>query len=391
MKVGKKYKVVFLTGTRADFGKMKTLMLKLQADNQFQVQIFVTGMHMLSKFGSTWDEVSKAGLLNIYRFINQNENDSMDQVLAKTVAGLSDFVKELGPDMIVVHGDRVEAMAGAIVGSFNNILVSHIEGGEVSGTIDELIRHAVSKMSHIHFVANEVAMMRLLQLGEAEETIHIIGSPDVDVMNSQSLPDLSEVKRYYGINFGEYAILLFHPVTTEIRDVRRQAKELVDCVLSSERNYVVLYPNNDHGTEIILEEYERFRQESRIAIFPSMRFEYFITLLKNAQFIIGNSSSGIREAPHFGVPCINLGSRQNNRVSTETVLHVPMTTEGFRSGLERVGQIPRIARVLFGNGNSAAAFHQILSKQDVWGATTQKYFIDRAHLSLSSSSKKVLP
>ena len=129
MNQSKQYKVMFLTGTRADFGKMKTLMLQLLADERFQVHVFVTGMHMLSKFGSTWDEVRKAGLPNIYRFINQNENDSMDQVLAKTVAGLSDYVKEMAPDMIVVHGDRVEALAGALVGSLNNIRVAHIEGG----------------------------------------------------------------------------------------------------------------------------------------------------------------------------------------------------------------------------------------------------------------------
>jgi UDP-N-acetylglucosamine 2-epimerase (hydrolysing) len=371
---------MFLTGTRADFGKLKTLMLKLQDDDRFHVQIFVTGMHMLSKFGSTWDEVRKAGLLNIYKFINQNENDSMDQVLAKTVAGLSDYVKEMKPDMIVVHGDRVEALSGAIVGSLNNILVSHIEGGEVSGTIDELIRHAVSKMSHIHFVANELAETRLLQLGESEDSIHIIGSPDIDVMNSKSLPELSEVKRYYDINFESYAILLFHPVTTEVKDIRRQVTDLVNAVLTSQINFIVLYPNNDHGTEIILEEYDRFRESPHVAVYPSMRFEYFLTLLKNARFIIGNSSSGIREAPHFGVPCINLGSRQNNRVSTDSVLNVSITYDAIQSSLHQVNNIPRIKKELFGGGNSAEGFHQVLLRAEVWDSSTQKYFIDRARV-----------
>ena len=383
MNQSKQNKVMFLTGTRADLGKMKTLMLQLQADERFQVHVFVTGMHMLSKFGSTWDEIRKAGLSNIYRFINQNENDSMDQVLAKTVAGLSDYVKEMVPDMIVVHGDRVEALAGALVGSLNNIRVAHIEGGEVSGTIDELIRHAVSKMSHIHFVANERAKQRLLQLGEAEVSIHIIGSPDVDVMNSKNLPDLAEVKRYYNIDFSDYAILLFHPVTTEIKDTRRQVTDLVDVVLSSNQNFVVLYPNNDHGTEIILEAYDRFRDQQRIAMYPSMRFEYFLTLLKNSRYILGNSSSGIREAPHFGVPAINLGSRQNNRISTETVLNAPITPDGIRLAMEQVENIPRVTKELFGSGNSAAAFLQILLRPNIWSADIQKYFIDRPHSSMS--------
>lgn len=379
--------VMFLTGTRADFGKLKTLMLRLQADEQFQVHIFVTGMHMLSKFGSTWDEVRKAGLQNMYRFINQNENDSMDQVLAKTVAGLSDYVKEMTPDMLVVHGDRVEALAGAIVGSFNNLLVAHIEGGEVSGTIDELIRHAVSKLSHLHFVSNQTALKRLLQLGEAAASIRIIGSPDVDVMNSRDLPDLHEVRRYYGIDFPEYAILLFHPVTTDIKDLRRQVRELVDEVLASGKDFVVLYPNNDLGTNSILEEYERFRGVPRIALFPSMRFEYFLTLMKNARYIMGNSSAGIREAPHFGVPTINLGSRQKNRVVTASVLNVLPTAAEIRLAMKKALELPRVAIELFGNGTSAAAFHEALLNPTTWSTATQKYFVDRSPCTCGGTEK----
>tara|TARA_B110001450_G_scaffold218812_2_gene213481 strand:- start:1974 stop:3122 length:1149 start_codon:yes stop_codon:yes gene_type:complete len=372
-----KYKVMFLTGTRADFGKIKTLMLKLQADENFEVHVFVTGMHMLSKFGATWDEVRKAGLHNMYRFINQNEDDSMDQVLAKTVAGLSDYVKEMTPDIIVVHGDRVEALAGAIVGSLNNIRVAHIEGGEVSGTIDELIRHAISKLSHIHFVANKQAKKRLLQLGEAEDVIHIIGSPDVDVMNSKNLPDIAEVKAYYNIKFDDYAILMFHPVTTEVKVIHQQVTDLIDVVLASNQNFVVLYPNNDHGTNIIIEAYDRFRDIPRIAMYPSMRFEFFLTLLKYARYIIGNSSSGVREAPHFGVPTINLGSRQNNRVRTASVLNAPITVEGIQFAMRQVEEMPRVAKEIFGNGNSAEAFYQILLRKEIWEADIQKYFVDR--------------
>jgi UDP-N-acetylglucosamine 2-epimerase (hydrolysing) len=369
-------KIIFLTGTRADFGKLKSLMLRLQADEHFEVHVFVTGMHMLSKYGSTWEEVRKAGLMNLYRFINQNENDSMDHILAKTVAGLSDYVKEVVPDMLVVHGDRLEPLAGAIVGAFNNIRVAHIEGGEVSGTIDEVIRHSISKMSHLHFVANDQAKKRLLQLGETDETIHVIGSPDVDVMNSLDLPSLDEVRRYYGFDFSSYAILMFHPVTTEVRFIRSQISTLVDEILESGQNFVVLYPNNDHGTDIIIEEYERLRGRECIAIYPSMRFEYFLTLLKHANYMIGNSSAGIREAPHFGVPTINLGSRQHKRVETASVIDVPITHEDIRHAIARVTALPRQPQVLFGDGNSASAFNEVLRSEGVWSREIQKHFVD---------------
>lgn len=377
MSTVKRQKLVFITGTRADFGKLKTLMTCLQGNGRFEVQIFVTGMHMLSKYGSTWDEVRKAGLANLYPFINQNENDSMDQILAKTVAGFSDFVKEMKPDMIVVHGDRVEALAGAIVGAFNNIRISHIEGGEISGTIDEVIRHSISKMSHLHFVANSEAKTRLIQLGEHEKSIHIIGSPDVDVMNSETLPSLEEVQRYYELDFEDYAILMFHPVTTEIREIKNQVKVLVDEVISSKDNFIVLYPNNDHGTNIIIEEYEsRLRESSNISIFPSMRFEYFLTLLKHAKYIIGNSSAGVREAPHFGVPAINIGTRQNRRVKTPSVLNVEINGNEIASAILNIADLRCEPRKLFGDGQSAKAFQAILSSDESWNIQIQKYFVD---------------
>lgn len=371
-------RVVFLTGTRADFGKQKSLMQRLQEDPAFDVHVFVTGMHMLAKYGYTCEEVEQSGFRNVYKYINQNASDSMDHVLSKTISGLSDYLRELSPDLLVVHGDRVEALAGAAVGALNNVLTGHIEGGEVSGTVDELIRHAVSKLSHLHFVANEEARCRLVQLGELEASIHVVGSPDVDVMNSQALPSLTEVCRRYDIGFSSYSVLMFHPVTSELEDLRRQVRTLIDEAIASARNFVVIYPNNDHGSDMILEEYGRLRGNPRFRVFPSMRFEYFLTLLRHADCIVGNSSAGVREAPHFGVPAINLGSRQNRRVACESVLDVPIEPGAITGAIARIDRIERKPRAAFGNGDSARRFHGILCLEEVWQTRTQKYFVDRA-------------
>lgn len=373
----KKRKIVFLTGTRADFGKLKSLMSKFQGDDNFEIHIFVTGMHMLSKYGYTCEEVEKAGFKNIYKYINQNAGDSMDHVLAKTILGFSDYVREIAPDLLMVHGDRVEALAGASVGALNNILVGHIEGGEVSGTVDELVRHAVTKLSHIHFVANDMAKVRLTQLGEREETIHVIGSPDMDVMNSNALPSIDEVRERYSFDFGDYSILMFHPVTSELGELRHQIGVVIDQVIASGLNYIVIYPNNDHGTDIILDEYSRLHDLSQIKIYPSMRFEYFLTLLKHARFIMGNSSAGVREAPHFGVPSINLGSRQNNRVKCELVLDVAIEPERIVNALKRCREIPRNPHAMFGSGDSDERFYAIIKSPLFWERETQKYFVDR--------------
>lgn len=377
-------KILFLTGTRADFGKLKSLMKRLQGSDRFEIHIFVTGMHMLSKYGYTCEEVEKANFPNIYKYINQNCNDSMDHVLAKTITGLSDYVREISPDLLIVHGDRVEALAGASVGALNNILTGHIEGGEISGTIDEMIRHAVTKMSHIHFVSNNEAKNRLIQLGEKEKSIFVIGSPDIDLMNSSLLPKIEDVKERYGIDYDEYSVFLFHPVTTELSDLRSQIKIVVNELIKSNKNYIVIYPNNDSGTDLIINEYDKLKSNNRFKIYPSMRFEYFLTLLKHAEFIVGNSSAGVREAPHFGIPTINIGTRQNNRVNCESVVNIDIEQSLICDAINNIQNISCSPLSLFGDGNSDKLFYSILRSPDFWVTDKQKYFIDQEMNSLNN-------
>jgi UDP-N-acetylglucosamine 2-epimerase (hydrolysing) len=370
-------KVVFLTGTRADFGKIKSLLRSLNNSGSFSISLFVTGMHMLSRYGYTFEEVRSLSIGEIYTFINQNEGDSMESTFAKTVSGFSDFVQEVKPDLVVVHGDRIETLAGATVGALAGILVAHIEGGEVSGTIDELIRHAVTKLAHVHFVSNEAAMRRVQQLGEDASSIYTIGSPDIDVMDSQDLPDLFRVKEYYDITFDDYAVALYHPVTTESSQLLHDVKVLVDYMISSNKNFVVIHPNNDPGSNIIVQEFERLRDNPRFRIFPSMRFEYFLTALKNSQFIIGNSSAGVREAPHFGVPAVNLGTRQYRRASSPLVLNSDLDEGNIAQTVEAALSMVRTPDSHFGDGNSAQLFAEILQRHEIWDIPIQKSFVDR--------------
>ena len=371
-------KIVFLTGTRADFGKLKSLINISQKSEEFDVHIFATGMHINSKYGKTVDEIYKAGFNNIYQFINHDTVEHMDRTLAKTIDGFSHYIAELKPDLIVVHGDRVEALAGAIVGSINNILVAHIEGGEISGTIDELIRHAVSKMSHIHFVANKEAKRRLIQLGEKEESVFVIGSPDLDLMNPSGLPELNMVKEYYSIDFSNYSIAMFHPVTTEYENIQHYAQNFVKALIESNRNYIVIFPNNDMGSIEILNEFKSLEGNDKFLIFPSLRFEYFLTLLKNTDFIIGNSSAGVREAPYYNVPTVDIGSRQNNRVDLASVLHTSYEAEDILNSIEKVINFKMddesVCQETFGEGKSDELFIELLNSSDIWAIEHQKQF-----------------
>lgn len=370
-------KVVFLTGTRADFGKIRSLLDVMEKSHHFEVHVFVTGMHMLRKYGLTSMEVENRGYKNIHKFINQNYHDTMDSVLGKTIGGLSDFVKEIEPDMIVVHGDRVEALAGAIVGSLNNILVAHIEGGEVSGTIDDLIRHSVSKLSHLHFVSNERAKQRLQQLGENQHNIYVIGSPDVDALFSPDLPTLQQVKDWYGIAYEDYAILLYHPVTTEVDDMARQIQCVIDAAIESMDNFIVVYPNNDNGSQYILQEYKRIESNTlNFKVYPSMRFDYFLTLLKHAKYMIGNSSSALMEAPYYGVPAINIGTRQTDRANLASVINCAAQKDVISHAIETIKSLEADPIQHFGTGDSCLKFLSILENPEIWNTHSQKKFVD---------------
>ncbi|MBU0941613.1 MAG: UDP-N-acetylglucosamine 2-epimerase (hydrolyzing) [Bacteroidetes bacterium] len=368
-------KIIFLTGTRADFGKIKSLISILDVHPDFEVFVFVTGMHMQEEYGYTLLEIERCEFKNIYTFENHTDEATMDLTLAKTIEGLSSYSKKINPDLIVVHGDRVETLAGAIVGSLNNILVAHIEGGELSGTVDELIRHSVSKLSHIHFVSNEEAAKRLLQMGEVASSVFTIGSPDIDIMFSNNLPSLEVAKKYYQIDFEKFAIVMFHPVTTEANEMKQYTDNFVNCLLADHHNYIVVYPNNDLGSKYIISAFEQLKKNNRFRVIPSLRFEYFLTLLKNAQFIIGNSSAGIREAPYYGLPIINIGTRQQNRAVHADIMNVDYNEASINNALKTIANHKAGDTVAdFGKGDSTQLFLECLNNEKLWKINHQKQF-----------------
>ena len=375
----KKKRILFITGTRADYGKLKPLIKAVESDKNYECYIFVSGMHLLEQFGSTYREVLKEGYLNVHVASEIRYTNSMSQNVGNTILAVSEHLHRVNPDMVVVHGDRIDALAAAIAGALNNVLVAHVEGGEISGTIDESIRHGISKFAHIHFTCNEEANKRLIQMGENPKCIYMIGSPDIDIMLSNNLPSLETVKKYYNINFETYGILMYHPVTTDKQEViKNNISNLVDAAVESNKNYIIIYPNNDTGSEIILEEYEKLRDNACFKIYPSLRFEYFLTLLKNAGFVIGNSSAGVRESGVYGIPAIDLGSRQKGRYDIENLKNIQHVQEMKADILKAIGRIEkhRIQSQHFGKGNSTELFIGYLKNESLWNINIQKQFID---------------
>lgn len=373
--------VWFLTGTRADFGKLKPLIAAAAAVPGVRVTVLATGMHLLDRYGYTVLEVRRLPPpIRVREFANQAEGATSDEILADTVRSLGRLLAEQRPDLLVVHGDRIEALGGAAAGALLGIRVAHVEGGERSGTIDGVLRHAVSKLSHVHLVANEEAAQRVEQLGEDPASVHVIGSPDIDVMLSSDLPSLESVFDAYDLDLDpqRYAIALLHSVTTEPPEAAgAAAAAMLDALAAHDLDAVVVYPNNDPGGAAILDAYEQPRPHPRLRFFPSVRFEAFLTLLRHARAIVGNSSAGVREAPLYGVPAVNIGSRQRDR--SQHGLIVPSDADAASIGRALELALAMERRPItdhFGSGDSALRFASLLTSDELWSVDLDKRFLD---------------
>lgn len=367
--------LIFVTGTRADYGKLEPLALAASQAGH-RVTFFVTGMHMLEKYGLTKDEVHRQQCFNVVEFINQRDGDPQDIIIAKTVTGFSDFLQEHRPDLVFIHGDRAESLACSIVCATNYVRCAHVEGGEVSGTIDEQFRHCNTKLSSVHLVSSKEAHARVERLGEPSDTIHIIGSPELDIHGQPSGVSLKQVQERYDIASEEYGICVFHPVTSEASMMGEQAEALFEALVESGRYYVVILPNNDPGSDLIQAVIGGLPKD-RFRVLPSMRFAYFSELMRNSQVIIGNSSMGVREAPFLGVPSMDIGTRQANRGAAPSLM---CSEASDRSAIEHFlseywgKRFP--SSQSFGKGDSSRKLVELLRHAEFWDRPLQKYFVE---------------
>jgi UDP-N-acetylglucosamine 2-epimerase (hydrolysing) len=367
--------LLFLTGTRADFGKLEPLAVAAR-DAGHRVTFFVTGMHMMDRYGLTRNEVRRLPGVDLHEVPNQAEGDPQDLILARTITAFSAYATATKPDLIVLHGDRIEALAGALVAATNYLRSAHVEGGEVSGTIDEVFRHCNTKLCTHHFVSSADAARRVMALGEPAETVHTIGSPELDFHARPSGVTLDEVRQRYAIPFDSYGIATFHPVTSEQATIGQQAADLFGALQASGRPFVVIAPNNDPGSQAIFHVLEKLSKD-RFRILPSMRFSHFSELMKNAACMVGNSSAGVREAPFLGLPSLDIGTRQTNRSDAPSVTACEASDRvailGFLQTHWGRQSIPHEG---FGQGSAAQRFVETLARPEFWTLSLQKVFRD---------------
>ncbi len=323
-----KKKIYIITGSRADYGLMQILINKFDKDKDIELKIFVTGMHLSSKFGNTYREILQDGFRIEKKVKILNSSDTPTAISKSTGLGIMRFAPLFDtatPDLLVVLGDRYEIMSAVIAANFHQIPVAHIGGGDTTlGAVDEWIRHSITKMSWLHFVSNPLSKKRVIQLGENPKRVFITGSLGVDRLMNIKLLSKKSIEKKMKFKFNKKNILItYHPVTLEKNTSASQFKEILSAVSKlKDTKLIFTYPNSDTFGKIIINMIKKFVSSKKYDSikFSSMGHINYLSVLKNVDCILGNSSSGLIEAPSIKIPTINIGDRQKGRLKANSVI-----------------------------------------------------------------------
>jgi len=322
-----KRKISVTTGSRAEYGILRPVLEKIANSRKLDLCLIVTGMHLSRKYGMTVNEIKRDGF-KIAATVNMvPKEDSpyfMAKFLGKGIIKFSKIFQKLRPDINLVLGDRDEMLASALAAYHMNIPNVHIHGGETSGGIDEYTRHAITKMSNIHFVATKKSMERIIKLGENPKYVFLTGSPSIDEVISNKITDKKTLERRYNIKIsGKEILMLQHPVTTEIENTEKQITILLNAITKIKKLTIAIAPNSDAGHKKIFEKITEYsRKHDFIKIYPSIPRSDYLGMLQNFGVLVGNSSSGLIESSYFDIPVVNVGIRQKNRERGNNVINV---------------------------------------------------------------------
>ena len=380
----KNKKILFVTGTRADYAKIRPIFKFLYENTKYDIYIYITGMHLIKKLGNTQYQVEmdlRTNFRNIHLITCKKRILYKNSMIKNFYLMCADFEKVIKKelfDMVFVHGDRLEALATAIVSSVNNVLVCQIEAGEVSGSIDENIRHSITKFSHKFLVNDELALKRVMQLGEPKENIYIIGV--TSIQNENSTKKIYNILNKYKVISKKYGILMYHPVTTlNSGDNRKNILNIMLQLSCTENKYIVIYPNNDKYSDEIISVYEKYNNE-KFVFYKSLPFDEFKIILENAKFIVGNSSCGLKEAPYYNVQTIDIGSRQANRIihhNFPSIHHIENLDDIYKKIVEIEHNLIKNELNYKDIGNNFYNKMKEIAKEDsdFWNVNVQKSFI----------------
>ncbi len=375
-------KILTLVERRADYSRMRPILKELYNNSFFEIYLVVTGVCLLDIHGKDIDYIREDGFVinaEVLMFEEKarNTNASMVRALAKVLDGITTEIENFQPDLVLTGFDIGANLATTIAAAHMNIPVAHIQGGEVTGTIDESIRHAMSKFAHIHFPATEDARNRLIRLGENPEYIFNVGCPSIDTIVQTPEIDKKNLEKKFNIDFSQPSILLIqHPVTTESDASRSQILTTIEAIKEMGIQALVALPNNDAGSSEIIDEIKN----SGLSWYPSLSTDEFVNIYRNIGAIVGNSSSGIHESSTFGIPAVNIGTRQQGRERAQNVIDVGYDKESIKAGIEQAlfdfeyrKSVENITNP-YGDGKSAKRIVELLKTVNLSGIVQKRFY-----------------
>lgn len=381
-----KRKIALFTGTRAEYGLLYWLMKDLQANDQFELQVIVSGMHLSPEFGETWREIEQDGFhidAKVEMLLSSDTPVGVVKSMGIGALGFADALDRLQPDMVVVLGDRFEALAFVQAALIMQIPIAHLHGGEITeGAYDDAIRHAISKMANLHFVAAEPYRRRVIQMGESPDRVFNVGAIGLDHLRRSPKMSLAELAESLDFPLRlPYLLVTYHPVTAEEESPEQSFMALLSALDAFPEHQIILtYPNADNGGRAIIPLLEAYaqRQPGRVLAIPSLGFRRYLSAVSMASAVVGNSSSGIIEVPAFGVPTVNIGVRQRGRLAAGSVLHCEPDAEAIERVLrlalsEEFSDSSKSTVNPYGQGNAAEAIVSVLENFD---GTFNKTFYD---------------
>ena len=376
-----KIRIACITGTRADYPRVKSVLKEINSRETFELKLIVTGSHLLHDYGYSAKEIIDDGFKidrEVPMFIGEyNSPVGMASAAARCTKGIAEALDYLKPDIVLITVDRVETLAATVAASLMNFPIAHIQGGEVTGTIDESIRHAVTKMSHIHFPATKDASERIIKMGEDPKKVFQVGCPYIDIINSIPKKTKSELGEEYSFS-EEKPLIIFtqHPVTTEYGFSNNQISVTLSALRSfSECQVLAFYSNTDAGGKEII---DSVKKEKNFIHISNMLSSDFLSLMSCADVMVGNSSAAIREAPSFKLPAVNIGTRQQGRLRAPNVIDVNHNKEEIILAIEKalnnkdfISSVNTIENP-YGDGKSAKRIVDILEKIPINNDLVQK-------------------
>lgn len=317
-----------VTGTRAEYGLLSPVLKAIERHPELELCLIVAGMHLSPEFGYTAREIERDGFkidVRIDTLLSSDTGAAMAKSLGIALLGITQAFEKRLPDIILVLGDRGEALAAAIAGTHMNIPVAHIHGGEVTkGMVDESIRHSITKFAHIHFPATKQSAERIIKLGEEEDRIHVVGAPALDIILNEELVSPEVLAEEFHLDLKKPIIMLAqHPVTTQAHQAAEQMTETVEALIEMKQQTIIIYPNADAGGRSMVEVIKKYEKLPFIQTYRSLPYKVFLSLMRIATVMVGNSSSGIIESASFGLPIVNIGIRQEGRQRADNIIDVP--------------------------------------------------------------------